>query len=136
MQLVARVAEAFGHLLPSPGSDAIDVHDRIRVTYADDSDIAFADLARAFELHLQFGGRNVSRSGDADGAPVILLVMASAHVDVAAGSIRRTGWRARTSRGRRPKRRCSAALARGDLDVIHRDLAKHRFLAAIRLGAK
>ena len=84
MQFVPAVAKAFGDLLPRPGGDEIDVRDRVRVAHADDADVALADLARAFELHPQFGCQNVAGPGHADGALVILLVMAPAHVDVAA----------------------------------------------------
>ena len=50
MQFVAAIAEAFDDLLARPGGNQIDVGDRVRVTHADDADIALADLARAFEL--------------------------------------------------------------------------------------
>src|SRR5260370_28236298 len=133
MQFVAAVAEAFDDLLPRPGGDEIDVGDRVRVTHADDADIALADLARPFELDLQFGRRNVSGPGNADGALIVLLVMAPAHVDVAAEEIlvERLGplvHRITVDRGDR-----SALLRqeRADLDIVLRDLSQHRFLASL-----
>ena len=102
--------------------------------------IALADLARAFELHAQCASAGTKRG------PVTRVVRSVDLLVVALGSCRcgrrgnarRTGWTARTSHGRRPRRSCSAAPAcmRGDLDVVHRDLAEHGFLAAIGLGAE
>src|SRR5215467_12500204 len=87
MQFVAAVAEAFDDLLPSPGRDKIDIRDGVRVADTDDADIAFADFTRAFELHPQFGRRNVSGPGYADRALVVLLVAALTHVDVPAEQV-------------------------------------------------
>ena len=50
VQLVAAVTEAFDDLLPRPGSDEIDVRDRVGVAHTNDADIALTDLARPSSL--------------------------------------------------------------------------------------
>src|SRR5215472_5988442 len=138
MQLVAGLPEAFGDLLSRPAGHEIYVRNRVGVAHADDADIALADLARSFELDPQFGGRNVAGSGDADGALVILLVMAPAHVDVAAEKmfVERAGAFVHRVTGDGSDRAALLGQERGDLDIVHCDLAEHRFLATIRLGAE
>src|SRR6266436_9862472 len=106
--------------------------------HADDADIAFTDFARAFELHPQFGRRNVSGSGYADGALVVLLVAALAHVDVAPEEmfVERVSPLVHRMACDRSDRAALLGQQSSDLDIIHRDLAEHRFLAGIGLSAE
>jgi hypothetical protein len=50
MQFVAAATEAFDDLLASPARDEIDVRDRVRVAHADNTDIAFTNLASALSF--------------------------------------------------------------------------------------
>src|SRR5260370_5563881 len=104
----------------------------------DQADKALAELAGAFELGAQLHGGNVSRPGDPGGAFVILLVTALVHIDVAAEEvfIKRVGPLIHRMSRDRGDRAALLRPQRGHLEVLHRDLAQHRFLAGVGLRAK
>ena len=74
MQLVAAIAESLTHLRSRPADDVVDVGDRVRVADADESDIAFADPAGAFQLDAEFRRRHKLRACDARRLGIELFV--------------------------------------------------------------
>jgi hypothetical protein len=59
--------------------------DGVGIADAGHADIALADLARAFELDPELGGRDELHAGDAGGLVGDLVVVAMGHVEHAAG---------------------------------------------------